>query len=996
MTRFTRTVTLAALATLAAVLASGSSATAASNPPLAITRADDPVPDPAAPRCLPSDCSLREAVLDANERAGADTVLLPSGPVALTLVGSGEDAAATGDLDVLDALMMVGAADGTSAVSAAGLGDRVLDVPPTAPSGTVLHASLLAISGGSPPPAPAGDPPGAGGGVRVATNGAALALHGVTLDSNTAPDLGGAIGVPTGTAGVRVSLSRSVLNGNNAGAAGGAIGVRGDDHLLALSVVSLTGNDAPLGAGLSLDAVSAGGSLANISDSSVSQNTATGAAAGGGGLAVADAGLNLGSSEVVGNTAAGDGGGLLAARSLITVVGSDLTGNDATRGGGVAALDRTRLTLTQGTVADNTATSGGGILSDTSAVTVSDSTVSGNAEGGVVLRGGQANLTNATFSGNTSTTPGAGAAIDQDAASVAAARHLSLVDNVTAAGGGAFAPRGSFVLANSLVARTVNGTACTVPPFSIGVNASEGSGCGFTPPTDLADGPLGVRPLGDFGGPTLTHSLFPGSRAIDAASAASCPVVDQRGSLRPQDGDGNAVAGCDIGAFEAAAPLPPPGGNPDPTVPPASEPDLAIEVDGAPIPLELNDAFDGRVAVTFNVPFSQVVDPATGIVVRITAGEPLRLTDVVGEGLVQCTLTAGAGQCALAELHAGEDIRIAVTAEGGAPGLGALFASVSHSVVDPVPENDTDALAVPVVADIVRVAGPTRLETAIAASQEAFVDGAAGAVVLARSDLFPDALAGTPFAVRLNAPLLLTPGEGLVDGVATELQRVLPTGGTVYLLGGEAALSARVAEQVSALGYVPARLGGANRFATAVIIADVGLDRPDLALLADGSDFPDSLVAGTAAATRDGAVLLTDGERMPAETAAHLEAADPSALVAIGGPAARAAPDAEPVVGLDRFDTATSVARQFFDDPTIVGIASGLDFPDPLSGGVLLGSLGGPMLLATTTDLPTTTAAYLVDHALVLRTVYVLGGVAALNASVEAAIADALADGLSA
>lgn len=46
------------------------------------------------------DCSLRAAVQEANADGGADTIMLGSARYTLTLAGAGEDAAATGDLDV--------------------------------------------------------------------------------------------------------------------------------------------------------------------------------------------------------------------------------------------------------------------------------------------------------------------------------------------------------------------------------------------------------------------------------------------------------------------------------------------------------------------------------------------------------------------------------------------------------------------------------------------------------------------------------------------------------------------------------------------------------------------------------------------------------------------------------------------------------------------------------------------------------------------------------
>jgi hypothetical protein len=83
---------------------------------------------------------------------------------------------------------------------------------------------------------------------------------------------------------------------------------------------------------------------------------------------------------------------------------------------------------------------------------------------------------------------------------------------------------------------------------------SPGSSCGF----NLASDSSGVSPsalalgvLSDNGGPTLTHALLPGSAAIDSGLNRHCPGVDQRGQPRPQDGDGDGHAVCDVGAFEA-------------------------------------------------------------------------------------------------------------------------------------------------------------------------------------------------------------------------------------------------------------------------------------------------------------------------------------------------------------------------------------------------------------------------------------------------------------
>ena len=116
--------------------------------------------------------------------------------------------------------------------------------------------------------------------------------------------------------------------------------------------------------------------------------------------------------------------------------------------------------------------------------------------------------------------------------------------------------------------------------------------------------------------------------------------------------------------------------------------------------------------------------------------------------------------------------------------------------------------------------GPTRIDTAVAVSRDGFADGAAGAVVLARADEFIDALAGGPLAVAVDGPLLLSWADHVPAATMAELDRVLGAGGTVHVLGGDAALSSTIDDQLAAAGYQVVRHAGADRFETSVRIAE--------------------------------------------------------------------------------------------------------------------------------------------------------------------------------
>ncbi|HKN51714.1 MAG TPA: SpoIID/LytB domain-containing protein, partial [Amycolatopsis sp.] len=83
-----------------------------------------------------------------------------------------------------------------------------------------------------------------------------------------------------------------------------------------------------------------------------------------------------------------------------------------------------------------------------------------------------------------------------------------------------------------------------------------------------------------------------------------------------------------------------------------------------------------------------------------------------------------------------------------------------------------------------RLEGGSGVALAVAASQATFADGEAQAVVLVRkSTAVPYGFAAAPLSNATHAATLLTAQTSLPAATATELQRVLPSGGTVYLLG---------------------------------------------------------------------------------------------------------------------------------------------------------------------------------------------------------------------
>jgi hypothetical protein len=281
------------------------------------------------------------------------------------------------------------------------------------------------------------------------------------------------------------------------------------------------------------------------------------------------------------------------------------------------------------------------------------------------------------------------------------------------------------------------------------------------------------------------------------------------------------------------------------------------------------------------------------------------------------------------------------------------------------------------VAGLTRIAGPTSISTASAVSQSSFTDGSAKAVVLVRADQVADAMTAGPLAASVGGPLLLSDSRALTASVRAEIQRVLPAGATVYLIGGASALSPAVQSALVALGYRTQRIAGADRYATAVAIADqLGHSGAVFEVAAD--DLADAASAVPAAIQAHAPILLTDGTSQAAVTTAYLNADHPGQRFAVGGAAAAADPGAGPIVGADRYATSALIASTFFVAPGVIGFAS--SYSDALPAGVALGVQSAPLLLVPSTGpLPASTSRYLNTVQASIGVATVFGGSVAVS-----------------
>lgn len=304
------------------------------------------------------------------------------------------------------------------------------------------------------------------------------------------------------------------------------------------------------------------------------------------------------------------------------------------------------------------------------------------------------------------------------------------------------------------------------------------------------------------------------------------------------------------------------------------------------------------------------------------------------------------------------------------------------------------AVNVPSAATVSRTAGTDRYDTAANISKTNYAPGVPVAYIAAGEN-FPDALSVVPAAATVGGPVLLSTQGSLPPVVVTELQRLKPQ--KIVIVGGTAALSANVANQLAALPSAPpiTRVGGTDRWDTSRQIAEtVGVLHSGKAFIVSGSNFPDALSVASAAGALDSPVILLDGlaSNIPAATSQALQRWGVTQLTVIGGTSAittalqqklAAIPGVVSVTrisGSDRFATSLAVNAALYPAATKGYVASAVAFADGLAGGAVAGRDSAPLYLAQPTCVPTG----VIGHVLTAKvtSLGLLGGTAALGTGV--------------
>ena len=138
-------------------------------------------------------------------------------------------------------------------------------------------------------------------------------------------------------------------------------------------------------------------------------------------------------------------------------------------------------------------------------------------------------------------------------------------------------------------------------------------------------------------------------------------------------------------------------------------------------------------------------------------------------------------------------------------------------------------------------------------------------------------MAAAPYAAKNGYPILLTEKDKLPSSTSLALRGIQET----IVVGGDAVVNEDVFSHLPHAN----RVGGANRFETAAIMATTN-HSGNAAIISTGYDFADALTGSVLAAKRDAVSLLVQKDSVPESTKKAYKQLDLEKLYILGGTSA--------------------------------------------------------------------------------------------------------------
>ena len=228
-------------------------------------------------------------------------------------------------------------------------------------------------------------------------------------------------------------------------------------------------------------------------------------------------------------------GGVLTLRNVVVQNNGNTLSGDAEGAGiyveGGALLDARNVEV-RGNIA-NSKNGGGLYITSNGAAALENVTFFGNQAnngGGIWNVGAALSLVNSTLSGNSALSEGGGLWTQ----GFVTLDHVTVANNTASIGGGVFNKNGNgngnrnVNAVSSLFAGNSGGN-INGAPISQGYNLSDDTSAGFSGAGDLSNVAAGLSPLASNGGFTRTHAIGAASAARDAANPVTALTMDQRG-----------------------------------------------------------------------------------------------------------------------------------------------------------------------------------------------------------------------------------------------------------------------------------------------------------------------------------------------------------------------------------------------------------------------------------------------------------------------------------
>jgi putative cell wall-binding protein len=213
--------------------------------------------------------------------------------------------------------------------------------------------------------------------------------------------------------------------------------------------------------------------------------------------------------------------------------------------------------------------------------------------------------------------------------------------------------------------------------------------------------------------------------------------------------------------------------------------------------------------------------------------------------------------------------------------------------------------------------------------------------------------------------VLLTARDSVPASILTRLNAL--TNKRVTIVGGTAAVSAAVENQLRTAGFTVTRLGGKDRFETSELVVKAGVaegDESKVGLLASGLSPIDALAGGPLAYKGRHPIFLTAGATIPQDTIDAMVAAGTTSVIILGGTtvvptsietqlAARGITVVTRLGGADRSATSRLIADYLIANHgflnTTFNVASGANGGVDALGGAALSGKENRVLLVTNT-----------------------------------------------